>query len=159
MFERFNDEARRVVVTSQEAARRLNHGYVCTEHLLMALTVSGSYAAASLKHFGLDHEAAEVAVAEKVGRGPAAVTGHIAWTPVARYALELALQEATELGSEPVTSDHLLLGLLGSEEGPGLEIITEAAGHESAVAAILLKAMMRDALGLVPAALPQSSDG
>jgi ATP-dependent Clp protease ATP-binding subunit ClpA len=37
MFERFSDEARQVVVRSQEEARRLRHPYIGTEHLLLAL--------------------------------------------------------------------------------------------------------------------------
>lgn len=37
MFERFTDRARRVVVLAQDEARALNHNYIGTEHLLLAL--------------------------------------------------------------------------------------------------------------------------
>ena len=37
MFERFTDRARRVVVLAQEEARRLNHNYIGTEHILLGL--------------------------------------------------------------------------------------------------------------------------
>jgi ATP-dependent Clp protease ATP-binding subunit ClpA len=37
MFERFTDQARAVVVQSQEESRRLRHRYIGTEHLLLAL--------------------------------------------------------------------------------------------------------------------------
>ena len=37
MFERFTAYARRAVVTAQEEARELNHNYIGTEHLLLAL--------------------------------------------------------------------------------------------------------------------------
>lgn len=37
MFERFTDRARRVVVLAQEEARMLNHNYIGTEHILLAL--------------------------------------------------------------------------------------------------------------------------
>lgn len=37
MFERFTDRARRVVVLAQEEARSLNHNYIGTEHILLAL--------------------------------------------------------------------------------------------------------------------------
>jgi len=37
MFERFTDRARRVVVLAQEEARLLNHNYIGTEHILLAL--------------------------------------------------------------------------------------------------------------------------
>ena len=37
MFERFTDKARHVVVLAQEEARRLDHNYIGTEHLLLGL--------------------------------------------------------------------------------------------------------------------------
>lgn len=37
MFERFTGGARRVVVLAQEDARLLGHGYIGTEHLLLAV--------------------------------------------------------------------------------------------------------------------------
>ena len=41
MFERFTDGARRVVVLAQEEARMLNHNYIGTEHILLALVREG----------------------------------------------------------------------------------------------------------------------
>ena len=41
MFERFTDRARRVVVLAQEEARRLNHNYIGTEHILLGLMQEG----------------------------------------------------------------------------------------------------------------------
>ena len=37
MFERFTNHARHVVVLSQEEARRLQHNYIGTEHILLGL--------------------------------------------------------------------------------------------------------------------------
>ena len=37
MFERFTKSARHVVVLAQDEARGLNHNYIGTEHLLLAL--------------------------------------------------------------------------------------------------------------------------
>ena len=37
MFEKFTDKARRVVVLAQEEAKLLNHNYIGTEHILLAL--------------------------------------------------------------------------------------------------------------------------
>jgi ribosomal protein S27AE len=41
MFERFTSRARHVVVLAQEEARRLNHNYIGTEHLLLGLLREG----------------------------------------------------------------------------------------------------------------------
>jgi ATP-dependent Clp protease ATP-binding subunit ClpC len=37
MFERFTDRARRAIVLAQEEARRLDHNYIGTEHILLGL--------------------------------------------------------------------------------------------------------------------------
>jgi ATP-dependent Clp protease ATP-binding subunit ClpC len=37
MFERFTNQARRVVVLAQEESRSLNHNYIGTEHLVLGL--------------------------------------------------------------------------------------------------------------------------
>jgi len=46
VFERFTDRAQRVVVLAQEEARRLNHSYLGTEHILLGLVGKGEGVAA-----------------------------------------------------------------------------------------------------------------
>ncbi len=66
MFERFTSDAREVVVGAQDEARRLRHGRVGTEHLLLALLArEGSTSAAVLGRYGLTHDS----VADAVGPG------------------------------------------------------------------------------------------
>ncbi|MET8047563.1 MULTISPECIES: Clp protease N-terminal domain-containing protein [unclassified Streptosporangium] len=69
MFERFTDNARQVTVLAQEEARRLRHGHIGTEHLLLGLLRQGdSVGAQVLTGLGLTHERAD----EAVGRTPRA---------------------------------------------------------------------------------------
>jgi ATP-dependent Clp protease ATP-binding subunit ClpA len=69
MFERFTQEARRVVVEAQEEAIRLGHGHIGTEHLLLALLAQrDSASAAVLTRHGLTHDSVAEAVAAYVGR-------------------------------------------------------------------------------------------
>jgi ATP-dependent Clp protease ATP-binding subunit ClpA len=68
MLERFTDEARRVVTTEAVAeARRLGHDYVGTEHLTLALALSGSAVAAVLEESGAGHAAMDRSVRELLG--------------------------------------------------------------------------------------------
>ena len=69
MFERFTDRARRVVVLAQEEARRLNHNYIGTEHLLLGLLEPGGVAAQALIRFGMTQAGIRDEVAARVGRG------------------------------------------------------------------------------------------
>jgi ATP-dependent Clp protease ATP-binding subunit ClpA len=69
MFERFTTEARQVVVGAQEEARRLHHGRIGTEHLLLSLLGQDTPGTAVLTRHGLTHEAVTEAVVGYVGIG------------------------------------------------------------------------------------------
>jgi ATP-dependent Clp protease ATP-binding subunit ClpC len=72
MFERFTDQARRVVVMAQDQARRLNHGYIGTEHILLGLIAEGSgVAAKALESPGISLESVLQQVKEIIGQGAA----------------------------------------------------------------------------------------
>jgi ATP-dependent Clp protease ATP-binding subunit ClpA len=71
MFERFTDRARQVVTMAQGEARALGHGYVGTEHLLLALIRQGDGVAARvLDSAGVSADAVRSDVLEIVGQGP-----------------------------------------------------------------------------------------
>ena len=72
MFERFTDDARQVVVQAQAAARRLGHGYIGCEHLLLAAASTGEAAGAILRDQGVSPERVEAEILRTIGRGRAA---------------------------------------------------------------------------------------
>jgi hypothetical protein len=72
MFERFTAGARAVVVQAQEHARRLGHGYIGCEHLLLAAAASGEPAAAALREHGVTPEGVEAEIVRLIGLGQAA---------------------------------------------------------------------------------------
>ncbi len=67
MFERFTEEARAVVVDAQLHARRLGHGYLGCEHLLLALSSTGGQIGVMLRRLGMTTEAVEAATLRLVG--------------------------------------------------------------------------------------------
>jgi ATP-dependent Clp protease ATP-binding subunit ClpA len=56
MFERFTTEARQTVVGAQHEARRLHHGRIGTEHLLLALLTQDTPSTAVMARHGLTHD-------------------------------------------------------------------------------------------------------
>ena len=52
MFESFGEPARTIVVDAQEHARRLRHGFIGCEHLLIAVVSADSEAAEVLRGAG-----------------------------------------------------------------------------------------------------------
>jgi ATP-dependent Clp protease ATP-binding subunit ClpC len=136
MFERFTAYARRAVVTAQEEARELNHNYIGTEHMLLALlrrpeglpNQEDGVAAAILEEFGMSREGVREEVIAKVGIGKGkAKPGHIPFTPRAKKVLELALREALQLSHNYIGTEHLLLGLIREDEGVAVQIMRKHA--------------------------------
>ncbi|HET6954675.1 MAG TPA: Clp protease N-terminal domain-containing protein [Acidimicrobiales bacterium] len=124
MFERFTNRARRVVVLSQEEARRLGHGYIGTEHLLLGLLgVDDGVGARALVASGVDLDGARAQVESIVGRGEAPVSGHVPFTPRAKRVLELALREALQLGHNYIGTEHVLLGIVREGEGAASRVL------------------------------------
>ncbi len=124
MFERFTDQARRVLDLAQEEARLLNHNYVGTEHVLLGLIGEGEgVAAQALESLGMTRPAVRQQVEDVVGRGQQAVPRHIPVTPRAKKVLELALREALQLGQHYIGTEHLLLGLIRESEGVAGQVL------------------------------------
>jgi ATP-dependent Clp protease ATP-binding subunit ClpA len=126
VFERFTDEARNVVVYAQEEARAVCHNYIGTEHLLLGLLRDpGSGAAQALTANGVTADAALGAMEKFVSRGEEASTGQIPFTPRAKRSLELAQREALSLGAVQVAPEHVLLGLIRTDDGVAQQILGE----------------------------------
>jgi ATP-dependent Clp protease ATP-binding subunit ClpC len=119
MFNRFTERARKVLVLAKEEARRFNHDYIGTEHILLGLIREGEgVACAVLQNLGTDLERVKLEIEKLVSPGSvASVLGDIPFTPRAKKALELAAEEARNLGHNYIGTEHILLGLLREGEG------------------------------------------
>jgi ATP-dependent Clp protease ATP-binding subunit ClpC len=134
MFERFTERARRVVVLAQEESRLLGHNYIGTEHLLLGLLAERTgVAARALESLDITLDAAREQVKEIIGPGPQEARGHIPFTPRAKKILELSLREALKLGSEVISTEHLLLGLIDEGAGVGAQILERLGAPAPAV--------------------------
>jgi hypothetical protein len=124
MFQRFTDQARRVVVLAQEEARRLDHNYIGTEHILLGLiSESDGAAARALASARIGLDAVRQQVEEIIGRGQQKPYGHIPFTPRAKKVLELSLRESMELGQDYIDTEHILLGLLREGSGVATQVL------------------------------------
>jgi ATP-dependent Clp protease ATP-binding subunit ClpA len=124
MFERFTNQSRYAIVAAQEEARSLNHSHIGSEHLLLGLLREDQGTAAPpLASAGITLEAARQVIDELVGRGERPPPGHIPFTKPAKQCLELALREALQLGHRYIGTGHLLLGLLRTGDGVGVQIL------------------------------------
>ncbi len=125
MFNRFTERARKVILLAKEEAKRFNHDYIGTEHILLGLVREGEgVAAAVLANFGLSPDKIRVEVEKLVQPGPATViSGDLPFTPKAKKVIELAMDEARALGHNYVGTEHLLLGLIREGEGVASQVL------------------------------------
>ena len=124
MFERFTDQARRVVVQAQEEARTLGHNYIGTEHILLGLLSEHEGPAAQvLSSLGINQDTAREQVVEIAGEGTGQLSGHVPFTPRTKKVLELSLREAQRLGDDHIGTEHILLGLVREGGGVGAQIL------------------------------------
>ena len=126
MFNRFTERARKVILLAKEEAKRFNHDYIGTEHILLGLIGEGEgVAAAVLASLGLDVEKIRFEVEKLVESGPnTVVSGDIPFTPKAKKVIELAMDEARALNHNYIGTEHLLLGLLREGEGVAAQVLT-----------------------------------
>ena len=125
MFNRFTERARKVIILAKEEARRFNHDYIGTEHILLGLIREGEgVAAAVLQKMGMDLETIRLEVEKFVQPGPTTqILGDIPFTPRAKKALELAAEEARELGHNYIGTEHILLGLIREGESVASQVL------------------------------------
>jgi len=144
MFERFTDRARRVVVLAQEEARKLQHNYIGTEHLLLGLLAEqNGLAGRALARFGMSYAPVREEITARVGTGSEPPAGRIPFTPRAKKSLELALREALALHHNYIGTEHILLGIERVGDGVAAQILTAHDAGYDPIRAVLLE-LLRD---------------
>lgn len=114
-----NERGKLVILLAQEEAKRLQHNYIGTEHLLLGLASENKGIAAwALKIHGGSLAKLRSSVEFIIGNGDRIVLGEIGLTPRAKKVIELAVDEARRLKQDAAASEHILLGIL--REGQGI---------------------------------------
>ena len=117
-FDKFTERARKVLALAQEEARRFDHSYIGTEHILLGLVrEEEGMGAKILSNLGVGLNKVRSAVEFIIGRGEGSTQNEVGLTPRAKKVIELAVDEARFLGHQYIGTEHILLGLLRESEG------------------------------------------
>ncbi len=109
--------ARLSLTLAREEARRFNHDFIGTEHVLLGL-LNLEEGRKILERLGVDCPTIRTEVARLIGRGPAHVVAHaLPYTPRLRKALRLAAAAAETLKQPGMSLGHVLLGLVLEGDG------------------------------------------
>jgi hypothetical protein len=133
-FERFTERARSVLSQSETEAHRLGHGFVGTEHILLALfDVPGGLAMKVLDEVGVSKPKVEEQVLELIKRATPSEEGKLPFTPRAKSALRSSVEVAVKLGHNYIGTEHLLLGLFGDENSVAAKVLRDLGATHDAV--------------------------
>jgi Clp amino terminal domain, pathogenicity island component len=124
-FDKFVNDAKRVIVHAQEEARRRGVGYIGTEHLLLGLADEPECTGArSLARCGAGAEVVTAAVNGRVGVPSGEPrTDKLPFTLNGKSVFDHALRESVRLGHDYVGTGHLALGCRTVSGGMAAEIL------------------------------------
>jgi ATP-dependent Clp protease ATP-binding subunit ClpA len=124
LYGRFTPRAQRVLEMANDIARQIPNEHVDTIHLLVGIVdESGNLALKVLE--SLDIEPVDLR-AELMGSMPpktAASVDNPGYAPGAMRALELTAKEAMSLGHNYIGCEHILLGVLATEDTMGAQVL------------------------------------
>jgi ATP-dependent Clp protease ATP-binding subunit ClpC len=128
-LDRFTKRARRVLTTAGDEARRLNHRFIGTEHILLGLVAEeGGVAMRVLQELEISAEQVRSSIERTVGRGTRPTLTQPTLTPRTKRVIELAVDEARKLGHHYIGTEHLLLGLVREGEGVAVDVLRRLGG-------------------------------
>ena len=121
---KFTPRAEEALRLSQEAAEEMGHGYVGSEHLLLGLIrEEEGIAHRVLSEYGVTDEMVCDVLQRSVGKGLSGAAPSQGLTPRAKSVVELAVSEASRMGSSYIGTEHLLMGILREGGNMALRIL------------------------------------
>jgi len=131
IWENLTENARKVVIQSQEEAHRLGNDYLGTEHLLLGLLrVEEGMAFHALSLSGINSNYVFQRIEGSIRdnrqfRFYEHSSNEITLSTRAKRVFEMASQEAKEMGSPVVGTEHLLLSIMREGDGIAFKILEE----------------------------------
>lgn len=120
----YTPEATNLILSAARQARLLGHGYVGSQHLLLALCAEGGWPGSLLGSHGLTAESARRMAAVLYGRGAPGLPLPQGLTPAARRILRGAGEEARYSRADGVRGLHILLSVLRREHTAAREMLS-----------------------------------
>lgn len=129
MFSRFTEKAIKVIIDSQELAKKFGNEFLGTEHLLLSLISlkeKDNVVIAAFQHFHVsDRDVAEELESIIAAHGRPVAPENIPFTPQVKKVLGYAWEEARQLGHAYVSLEHLFLALFREQDSVAAKILTK----------------------------------
>ena len=124
----YTPNANRALDGAEAAARRYNHSYIGTEHLLCSiLAIPNCGACRRFRALDVDPDELRIQLEQMIGHSEnVRMRGEIPVTARTRKILELAKLEARRLQASAVGTEHIILAILAEGESVAAQILS---GH------------------------------
>lgn len=119
MYNSFDEDARKILISAKEEMKNLKHPYVGSEHLLLSILKNKNEISKRLKEYNLTYQKLKEEIIEIVGLG-SNTSDCFLYTPLLKRIMETAMLDSRENNDGTVTVSHLFSALL--EEGEGIAI-------------------------------------
>jgi ClpA/ClpB-like protein len=117
-------DAQQTLGLAHDAAKRLGHYFIGTEHVLLGLIgVKEGKAFLMLVKMGISPEKVRAEIERAVGEGPDKSEARVSYTPRTKKVMAIAAKEAKALGAARIDTDVLLLALLLEGDGIAARIL------------------------------------
>ncbi len=141
MYEKFSGNVERVIKLAEEIAREYDMEYVGTEHVLLAIQREGTNVGAQiLARHGITGPLLknEIDRLTQKSMEDTWVFGRLPGTPHFKNVVAIAIEQARQLESKDVRSEHLLLALLRESGSVAYQALRNLGlSHEAAVKDVL----------------------
>ena len=110
MFNKFNEETKKIIALSKKEMIELKHPYLGSEHIMLGILKKQNSISILLKKYGITYKKYKDTLVNYIGMGKEE-TKWILYTPVVKEIFERAIDLCEENGSQ-VTIDHLFISLI-----------------------------------------------
>jgi ATP-dependent Clp protease ATP-binding subunit ClpC len=124
-FDRFDEQAKRILSFAQEEAMRFKHTFIGAEHLLLGLVrVPECIACKVLVQMNVDLQVLYQAVEQTMHYGDKTLVGNICLAPRGKKVMELAVDEARLMQHHIIGTEHILLGIIREGAGDVADVLS-----------------------------------
>ncbi|HOL22574.1 MAG TPA: Clp protease N-terminal domain-containing protein, partial [bacterium] len=117
MFERFTERVKVLLDSARKEALKYGHNRIEPEHIFLAMLEDNQGVGVSiLHHMGIDFPKLKQEIERNMRVGIPVYVGEIPLSPQSKKVLELAVKEAQFYMHTYVGTEHILLGIIGTEE-------------------------------------------
>jgi len=117
-LEMFSESAQDILNLAEKEANRLNHSFIGTGHLLLALVKKiPTTASQILIDLGIKPAKVQLEIEASINKLSNVETAEAGLSPALKKAIALSIVETKNLGSREVQPEHILLGLVRQDKG------------------------------------------